>query len=356
MDKKIIKYFLGFIALGFGLWKIYLLKKLLIWFFIAVLISLIIRPMIQLLEKKCRLPKMLSIGITMLFLSFIFIGIVGLVAPLVLNLGNQLSSIDAAYLNTQIINVWSEGSQFFEINGFDIVAQIQQIDFAKYLKEIPLLILEIFSGAGNFIIGGFCVGFISFFLAKERGLLHRLFFAFVPESKEEKWKISIEKIKELLSRYLIGIVFQISILFVFYTVLLLFIGVKNAFSIGSICALLNLIPFAGPVIGYVLMSCLTVVNFLYLDFQSIILPKIYIITVGYALAQLIDNFLVQPLVFSKSVRSHPLEIFLVITAAGIGFGVFAMVLSVPFYTALKVVIKTFFSEHRVVKNLFDHPS
>lgn len=350
--KKMMTYFLTVILLVFIGWKLYLIKKLLIWFLIAIMISLITKPIIHFLQKKWKLHRIISVSIAILILSFLFISICSLVVPLILNLSQHLSSLDTNYLKQEIIDFWLDTTLFFRREGFDISAHLSEIDFANYLKKIPLFIVEIFSGSSNFIMGIFCVSFISFFLIKENGLLRHIFFAFVPQEKESQWENSIEKINKLLSRYLIGVVFQISILFVFYTVLLFCISAENPFSIAAVCALLNLIPFVGPLIGYFLMILLTISNLLGADFQNIILPKIYIITGGYALAQLNDNFLVQPLVFSKSVRSHPLEIFLVITASGLGFGVFAMVLSVPFYTALKVIIKIFFSQHPIVKKLF----
>jgi predicted PurR-regulated permease PerM len=72
---------------------------------------------------------------------------------------------------------------------------------------------------------------------------------------------------------------------------------------------------------------------------------------GYAIAQLIDNFLSQPLIFSKSVKSHPLEIFLVILIGGLLFGVLGMVLAVPVYTVIKVVLKEFLTDNKIVKSL-----
>ena len=81
-----------------------------------------------------------------------------------------------------------------------------------------------------------------------------------------------------------------------------------------------------------------------LDFQSEILPKTSYVFIGYVIAQLLDNFVSQPLIFSKSVKSHPLEIFLIIIISG-------MILAVPTYTALKVILKAFLANNKIVKSL-----
>jgi predicted PurR-regulated permease PerM len=67
--------------------------------------------------------------------------------------------------------------------------------------------------------------------------------------------------------------------------------------------------------------------------------------------QVIDNNFSSPMIFSKSVNSHPLEIFLVIFIAGILFGIAGMIIAVPMYTAIKVVGKEFFPENKIIKVL-----
>jgi predicted PurR-regulated permease PerM len=127
--------------------------------------------------------------------------------------------------------------------------------------------------------------------------------------------------------------------------------VENAIIIAFFCALLNLVPYLGPAIGYVLMSAFVISDNLGSNFSDIILPKLIIIVIGYGFVQAIDNFLNQPLIFGKSVKSHPLEIFIIILIAGILFGIIGLVLAVPTYTAIKVISKEFLSEYKIVKKL-----
>jgi predicted PurR-regulated permease PerM len=73
--------------------------------------------------------------------------------------------------------------------------------------------------------------------------------------------------------------------------------------------------------------------------------------IGYLIAQLIDNFGSQPLIFSKTTKSHPLEIFLIIIIGGLLFGIMGMITAVPLYTALKVILKEFLADNKIVKSL-----
>jgi predicted PurR-regulated permease PerM len=74
---------------------------------------------------------------------------------------------------------------------------------------------------------------------------------------------------------------------------------------------------------------------------------IYVL-IGFWIVQVIDNNLSQPIIFSKSVSSHPLEIFLVILIAGFLFGILGMITAVPLYTILKVIGKEFFPENKII--------
>ena len=65
------------------------------------------------------------------------------------------------------------------------------------------------------------------------------------------------------------------------------------------------------------MITLTMTSFLGADFSTVILPKALYVFIGLVIGQLIDNFFSQPFIFSTSVKSHPLEIFLVIIIAGL---------------------------------------
>ena len=127
---------------------------------------------------------------------------------------------------------------------------------------------------------------------------------------------SIEKTKRLLSRYFLGLLLQISILLIIYSIVLAIFKVENAFIIAFLCALLNLIPYLGPIIGGALMMVLTMTSFIGADFSTVILPTTSYVMIGFVIGQLIDNFFSQPFIFSNSVKSHPLEIFIVILASG----------------------------------------
>ena len=214
---------------------------------------------------------------------------------------------------------------------------------------IPNILNSFVNILGDLGIGLLSILFISFFFLKDSRLLENSLLSMVPDRQEQSAILSIEKIKSLLSRYFVGLLLQILVLFIIYTVVLLLVGIENAIVIAFLCALFNVIPYIGPLIGAVIMVVLTMTSNLGSDFSTVILPDVGWVLLGVIIGQLFDNVVSQPLIFSNSVKSHPLEIFLVIIIAGLLFGVVGMIAAIPGYTAIKVILKEFLAENKMVR-------
>jgi predicted PurR-regulated permease PerM len=330
---------------------LYLIQSVLIYIVIAAVLSLIAHPIIKFLKKKIKFPNTLAVVVTMTFFLLSLLGIIRLFVPLILKQGENLSLLNTSEFKQDIEYLFRQTNNYFLERGIDLFDQFKNVDVLSNFKNIPDIFNAIIGGIGSLSMALFSILFISFFLMKDNLILHNTFFSFIPDSKEKRMSKSIATIKGLLSRYFIGLVLQITILFVIYTLVLALFGIENALVIAFLCALLNLIPYIGPLIGGFLMLILTMTENIGMDFQTVILPTTLYVMSGYVLAQLVDNFLSQPLIFSKSVKSHPLEIFLVIIVGGILFNIAGMVVAVPCYTDIKVMLKEFLAENKVVQSL-----
>lgn len=333
---------------------LYKIQSVIVYIAISAVISLTGRPIVGFLRDRLKFNNLLAVVITMFLLLAVTIGLIGLFIPLIVEQGQNLSLLNIDQLQSNIKHIYTEFISHFNLGEIaleeDPLANsslLSKIDFAV----IPEFLNSIVSGFGSFSMGLFSVLFISFFFLKDSKLFENGLMTLIPDNKETRLKNSINKIKNLLSRYFVGLVFQISILFVIYTIGLLIIGVENAIVIAFLCALINLIPYLGPIIGGCIMILLTMTSNLGSGFSEVIIPTtlkvLFVITIG----QLIDNFISQPIIFSKSVKSHPLEIFLVIIISGLLFGIVGMIIAVPSYTAIKVILKEFLSENKVVQKL-----
>ncbi|WP_458626292.1 AI-2E family transporter [Winogradskyella sp. PC D3.3] len=341
------------VAVILVLYFLFKIQSVIIYIGIAVVISLIGRPIILFLRNRLKFNNTVAVVTTMAILLGILVGLIGLFIPLIIEQGQNLALLNIEQLQVNIEHLYDQIITYFQFNNIDIE---QSIEDSHLLSKLDFAIIPDFfnsfvSGLGSFSIGLFSVLFISFFFLKDSKLFEAGLMTFIPEGNEERSKRSITTIKDLLSRYFVGLIFQILILFVIYTIVLLIFGINNAIVIAFLCALLNLVPYVGPLVSGFLMFLLSMSSNLGESFSEVILPKTTYVMIGFIFAQLVDNFFSQPYIFSKSVKSHPLEIFLVIMIAGILFGIVGMIVAVPTYTALKVVLKEFLSEYNIVQKL-----
>jgi len=333
------------------LFFLYKIQSVLIYLIIATVLSLIARPILSFFKNRLKLPNILAVVITMALFLTVISGVVSMFIPLIKEQGHNISLLNTEELRTRMFNLFQEIDVFFSARRINLFSELKNIDLTSNIASIPSLLNALMGVVGTFSMGLFSVLFITFFFLKDNRLLHNVFVLITPDRNEAKILNSLKKINDLLSRYFIGLIIQISILFAIYSVTLLIFDIKSAVVIAFLCALLNLIPYIGPLIGGVLMILLTMTSSLEYDFQTHILPVTTYVLFGYIIAQLIDNFFSQPIIFSKSVKSHPLEIFLIIVIGGLLFGITGMIFAVPSYTVIKVVLKEFLSDNPIVKSL-----
>jgi predicted PurR-regulated permease PerM len=334
-------------------WLLLRVKTLLIYMLIAGIVSLIGRPINQLLTKRLKLKNILASSITIVFLMWILVSIFSLFVPLLVQQGENLSLLEVNELKGNIETLIQEIGTYFNLDNsfwqqqFSVDNLFQNVNFGL----LPELLNQTLELLGGFTIGLFSVVFILFFFLKDSHLQERIILALVNDEVTNRVEKSIEKTKGLLSRYFLGLLLQISILLIIYSIVLAIFDVENAFIIAFLCALLNLIPYLGPIIGGVLMLLLTMSSFIGADFSTVILPKTGYVMIGFVIGQLVDNFFSQPFIFSNSVKSHPLEIFIVILASGTLLGPVGMIIAIPLYTTIKVIAQEFMAENKIVKSL-----
>ncbi|WP_258455309.1 AI-2E family transporter [Aequorivita sp. CIP111184] len=335
------------------IWFLYEIQALILYVGLALVLSLMGRPLVLFLRKRFRFGNTLASVFTLLIIIGTFSLLLSIFVPIIIEQGKHISQIDFEQVKRDLNELNIQASDYLGVDHFQLVEAIKRTTYVQNMdiEIIPSFIDIFFGNIAGTIIGIFSVLFISFFLLKDEYLIARTVLSLAKTGDEEKFKRILIKIKELLSRYFIGLLLQIFILSLFYSVLLLYLDIRDAIAVALICAFLNIVPYLGPIIGWGLMLLVIISNNLGADFSTGLLPLLMIASGGYAIAQVFDNFISQPVIFGHSVRSHPLEIFLVILIGGFVFGIPGMILAVPTYTALKVIAKEFLSEYKVVKRL-----
>jgi len=357
-----ILYLLG-ASLGIFLFGL-LFSDILIYIVVAIILTTILRPLNNYLNKLYffgyQIPRALTILISFaLFIGFIAL-FIGLFIPLV---SEQISILNQLDYNVLYKNI-SEPIKVLESFLIDSIPSIGEEGFIietlrtntlNFLQtlDFSLLINNFISFTGSFFVAILAVGFISFFMLYEKGLIRRTFISLIPNKYFEVSIGAIYKIESLLSNYLLGLLFQMVSIFTIASVGLSILGVKYAITIAVFAAVANLIPYAGPILGSVFGIVVGVTTGGIFEMNNSLFFLVIKIVSVFAVVQIIDNIVLQPLIFSKSVKAHPLEIFVIIFAGASLAGVVGMIAAIPAYTILRVVFVELYkgySQYKIFQN------
>ena len=340
-------------------------RSVLMYIILAFVVSLVSRPLVSLMRKVQvkgkRAPDWL---LAILSIFFVIAGlslVVTQAIPVVVNIIREAAVFNDMNLSgsdiSDTVNGWVVG--LFPSLGPDYDAISVILDYLKNATSgfsIAGLLGSVAGAVVNLAVGLFAVVFISFFFVKDDKLFSRIVAALVPDPIEGKVTDAIGDIERLLSRYFVGLLLEMLCVAFFNFLglsLIARIGANYALGIAFIAGILNIIPYVGPIIGEVLgvLLCL-VLKYgagVGLDVNIWIFALIVLaIMLG---VQLIDNFVLQPLIYSTSIQASPLEIFIVMLMAGHLGGIVGMLAAIPGYTIIRVVAGRFFYDKKIVRRL-----
>ncbi len=344
----------------------YFFSSVLAYILLAFVVSLIGQPVFKLLKKiKIKgksAPDALLAVITLIIIFALLFLLILQVIPVVsgilrdASLMNTQETVDAHNLinkaNDWIIKVIPWVGEDFD--GVQML--IQKLSEVLDLSDIPTILGSVASAVAGLAVGLFSVLFISFFFTKDETLFGRIIGSLAPDTIEEKVKKTILDIERLLSRYFVGLIveiFGVVVLDCLGLWLIARIGFNYALGIAFIAGLLNIIPYVGPLIGEAIgvVLCLILKYGAGIGLNVNIWVFALIVLAIMLTVQLVDNFIYQPLIYSTSIKAHPLEIFIVLLIAGHIGGIVGMLVAIPSYTVIRVIASRFFYDNKIVKRL-----
>ncbi len=348
-----------------------LLVTVSVWYFtnifvyltISIILATILRPLTYQISRFAiaglKIPVTVAILISfVIVIAFLSLFVV-LFIPLISEQVQVLSGIDISKALDSLVTPIKYLEDLLISNnlsarppGFMVDATKESVfDFISRINLTSVL-NQLISFTGNIFIGVLAVTFITFFLLYESGIFKRQIISLVPNQYFEVFIAAINKIEKLLSNYLVGILLQMLAIFSIASIGLTIVGVNYALTIALFAATANLIPYLGPLLGStfgILVAVSTSGHFTFDNDLLIIVAKVFSV---FAVVQATDNILLQPLIFSKSVKAHPLEIFVIIFVGATVAGIAGMIAAIPVYTVLRVTASEVyigFNQYQVFK-------
>lgn len=353
---KSILGLIGFILLGTAIWRF---QELVGFLLVSVALSFVGRPLVLFSQRiKFRgtaLPSSIGAVVALATMVGLTIGLTQLFAPLFAEQARAVQSIDHAgveRLAGETLTWVDSNFNWLNLSGDDQSNTdflLEQTQGLVQLHGVGSFFGSVLQGLGDGFIASFSILFMTFFFLKDGALFRNMIEALTPDDLLPKVRSIMDRTSALLTRYFGGLVAQVAIITTIVSLGLWLLGAPNAFLIGLMAGIFNLVPYIGPMagasIGLLLIGTSSAVASA--DVTGLLLGSLGV----FGLAQLIDNFFTQPIVFANRVHAHPLEIFIVISIAGNLAGAAGMVLAIPVYTLFRIIGQELFSGFKIIDEL-----
>lgn len=352
------KYLIPLLSLVAIIAFVYLFTNVFVYLVISMVLALIGLPVTQFLTKlkfrKFHVSDGIAAVITLLlFFTFIYLIGILLLPPLVSQITflSTLNFHDVTYnilqnypgLKSSLSNFGTEQQIMSTVN--------EQLNQWINFKNLSAILNNTISYAGNFFGGLFSVLFITFFFLKDEKMVVKSLILITPSNYVREMFDILRTSKKMLSKYFIGLLIDVVAVSLMVGITMWLFGIRNALVIGCLAGVLNVIPYIGQIITVFLAVFLGVSGCIESNQYELIagtVTKIVLILIG---TNTLDNLIIQPFIFSSSVKAHPLEIFIVILMAAALGGIVGMVVAIPGYTLLRIIAKEFLNHFKFFKRL-----
>lgn len=331
--ERVFRGFLFLLFLAVSMLLLYRFSTLVGYVVIALLFSYLFDPIVNRMQSS---GFSRTSAVMIVVASFILI-IVWSSTSIVPTIGNQILGLTAQVNVETIQNVADQVErEIIAIIPFIAEGQIKEsitrfIDRIFDVGDIQRTIGNLVGVFANIFTAAIIIPFATFFFLKDGSKLRRQILELVPNRYFETTLTIINKIETRLVLYFKSVLLQCSIVGAISWILLSFAGLNNALSVGLAVGLANTIPYFGPIIGYFLSVVIAI-------FETGDFSLVPYCILAIAIAQIVDNIILQPLIFSKSADMHPLYILFVILIGAEVAGLLGMLLAIPLATIIRITV------------------
>jgi predicted PurR-regulated permease PerM len=325
------------IAVVMLLQLVWLARQVLTWLLIAIFLALALNPLVEWFQRHGIRRRGLAAGLTFILALSAIVGLSALFIPTLVNEVNGFVRQVPNYVEdiTQ-----GRGPLGRLAERYDIVERVRssvENGGASRILGLSDTALAVTRGIITMIVAIVTILFMTFFMLLEGPHWMERIYSALPDQSRDRWRAVGQKIYRTVGGYVSGNLLISVIAGVATTVLLLILGVPYAVALGLLVAILDLIPLAGATIAAIVVSS---VAFLDGTLNGII------VLVFFVLYQQLENHVLQPLVYSRTVQLSPLAILISVLIGAELAGVVGALAAIPIAGTLQVLVLAGLEERR----------
>lgn len=325
-NKSLVNSAAAFIIIALLVLLVYYASHILFPLLLAALFAILLRPVAKFLQLKLRFPFLLSIGVAVLLGVALATGIVVFMSVQLSDFMNDLPTIKKNLLqNVAYVQQWIDHSF-----GLNEAAQNEYLNGAVSSSS-SVVSLSSFSSITNSLLYLILIPIYTFLILNYRTLLLGFLMRLVPKKNIENLKVILVEIKSVVGSYIVGLLIELVIVATLTSFGLWLVGVKYFIFLGIMTAILNLIPYVGIMVAFVISS--------FIALSGTTEPTIIIGVLGVnVVVQFIDNNILIPKVVGSKVSINALASMVGVIIGGSLAGISGMFLAIPIIAMMKVVL------------------
>src|SRR3954463_6119710 len=317
------------LALGAVLWIIYVSRQVLSWIFVSVFLALALNPAVEKLQRPGGFGKRgAAAGVIYLAALAALVGLGFLLIP---PLADQISKFADAAPGYVSDVTHGKGPLGFLETKYHVREKVQDLfqHGGGAAKLAGGTVLSLTQSVVTAIVGFVTIAFMTFFMILEGPTWLDRFYSLMSPESEERWRDVGQRVAQTVSGYVTGNLLISVIACTATSIVLAIMGVPYALALGLVVAILDLIPLAGATLAAIIVGTVA--------FLTSITAGV-VVVVFFVVYQQLENHLLQPLVYGRTVQLSPLAVLIAVLIGTEVAGVLGALGAIPIAGTLQILL------------------
>ena len=325
------------VAIGVVLWIVWVSRRVLIWTFVSAFLAVALNPAVAAFQRRGIQRRGAAAGVVYILMVAVIAGVGALLIPTLVNQVNDL--VDAAPGYVQDLT-HGRGPLGFLETKYHVVERVQDAvkgNGSGRLAGGATAALDVTRSVITFVAGVVTIAFMTFFMLLEGEAWKDRLVALLPAKAQPRAQHMASEIARTIGGYVSGNLFISVIAGFSVTIVLLVVGVPFALALGLLVAILDLIPLAGATLGAIIVTLVALTHSL----------TAALIVLGFFIVyQQLENHLLQPIVYGRTVQLSPLAILVSVLVGAEVAGVIGALGAIPVAGTIQIVISDWLQHRR----------
>jgi predicted PurR-regulated permease PerM len=325
------------VGVGIVLWVVWVSRRVLVWTLVSAFLAVALSPAVDAVQRRGLGRRGAAAAVVYALLLAVIAGLGALFIPTLVAQVNDLVDTVPAYVKDLTAG---RGPLGFLETKYHVVERVEEAVKGNGSGRIAggaTAALDVTRSVVTFVAGVVTIAFMTFFMLLEGPAWRDRLIALLPERGQERAHVMASEIARTIGGYVTGNLLISVIAGFLTTIVLLIVGVPFALALGLLVAILDLIPLAGATLAAIIVTLVALTDSL---------TAALVVLAWFIVYQQLENHLLQPVVYGRTVQLSPLAILVAVLVGAEVAGVIGALGAIPVAGTIQIVISDWLQHRR----------